>query len=57
MSEVRTYYGVNIYPTTGAARINGWRWEVLGLQGRPFTVLCETLAGAREVIRDAHGAR
>lgn len=57
MSEVRTYYGVNIYPTTGAARINGWRWEVLGLQGRPFTVLCDTLAGAREVIRDAHSAR
>lgn len=57
MSEVRTYYGVSIYPATGAARINGWRWEVIGAPGRPFSVLCDTLASARAVIRDGRAGR
>lgn len=57
VNRLHVYRGVTIYPTVGRARINGYRWEVLGLPGRPFTVLCETLAGAREVIRDAHCPR
>ena len=52
-NRVRTYRGVNIHPATGRARANGFRWEVIGAPGRPWSVLCDTLAGAREVIRDA----
>jgi hypothetical protein len=51
--NARTYYGVSIYPTTGRARVNGFRWEVIGAPGRPFSVLCETLAGARETVRES----
>lgn len=56
--SARSLYGVTIAPATGRARINGWRWEVIGAPGRPFTVLCETLEGARDVVRGAvRGAR
>lgn len=51
--SARTYRGVSIFPATGRARVNGFRWEVLGCPGRPFSVLCESLEGARELIRDA----
>lgn len=45
----RTYYGHNIYPTTGRARANGWRWEALTARGWVFA---SNLVGIKDLIRD-----
>lgn len=53
---VRTFRGMNIHPATGSARINGFRWHVMGLPAPgPWSVLAETLEDARQVIRDRVG--